>query len=163
MLIPFQNVKSTSRTICGVYVDGELCERDMTNKLGKFVPSQLVYFGSLVDLDISGSISIDSSLFVDCVAFVQKLKRLNMSYCKQFTEGQIVKISSIQKSLTLLDAAYGPEFLYKNCFLILANCRKMLTINVSVRYPDCERKDWHNLFRTFRKVLFGRAIKSVIR
>ena len=161
-LIYLQSVNSNQRTICGVYVEGELVERDLTYKIGLFSPFQLVYFSNVRELDISGCSSINNSDFVDCVAFIKYLKCLNMSYCRQFSEGQVVKICRSHPKLLYFNFTGGSLFLFKSAFLILIICRQMNSFNVEVRFPIAERRDWRKLKQTFRQVFFGRSISDVI-
>ena len=60
-------------------MNSELCEHDMSKKLGPFNAWQLLYFPNLTFIDLSGCIFFNAQHFVDVSVGMKKLKELNYS------------------------------------------------------------------------------------
>ena len=82
-------------------------------QLGYFIPSQLVYCGNLLELDISGCTDMDNNLFVDCVVFCKKMTHFRLTGCIQFTEQMLVKMLTNLEKLEFVDCSFCTPVVYK--------------------------------------------------
>ena len=158
-----QNYRVKVRTICGVLVHGELVEKDMSEKLGKFDAFQLVYFANITLLEISGMTYINAQHFLETVIGCVNLKEIRLSGCVQFHEMQIVKILCSLHKLEIVDATATKQLQYVSVYNIVTTLKNLRNISVEPKWPESKksRGEWEWLVRNFRRIVFGHSIMRI--
>ena len=130
----------------------------MSDKLGRFSPFQLVYFGNLTMLDISGMTFVDAQDFLESVKSCKYLKEIRFTGCVQFHECQIVKMLSFLKDLEIVDGTSTREIQYINAFWIVSSLNKLRMISLEPKSPHSENNKWEWLVKNYNNIIFGHAI-----
>ena len=149
------------RTICGVWIDGCLVEKDMSEKLGKFSPLQLVYFRHITYLDISGMCDIVPTDLIDFIQFCSELKEIHMKNCKHFHEHQLATILSPLLKLEKVDCTNATPVVFLVGYAIISSLKKLQYINLMPKYPETELRSWHWLVVNFKSIHFGPDIMNI--
>ena len=130
----------------------------MSEKMGNFEPFQLVYFGHLSLIDISGMTFINPQHFMEAVQACTKLKEFRLTGCVQFHEHQLVKMLSSLQLLEMVDANSMRELHYISAYYIVTSLKQLRRISVEPKFPDSEDKRWEWLVHNFQGISFGHAI-----
>ena len=137
-------------------------EKDMSEKLGKFNPFQLVYFGNLTFIDISTMTFINPQHFIESVMACNKLKELHFRKCIQFHECQIVKMLCGLKFLEIVDGTETREMQYINAYIIITTLKKLRVIVLEPKLKSSETRSSKWLVRNFNHIIFGNSVMKML-
>ena len=148
-------LQGTLKTYSTGYVDGILTFVNLTNQLGQFTPCVLIYYPNLEEIDVSGCVTIDPTLFADCIGACKQLKKLIMTGCRQFSQYSFVKMMGTVKSIVYLDISNTSEIEYCSAYAILSNLQKIERINFDPADISTRLNDFKHLLALFHNVHFG--------
>ena len=142
-------------------MNGTLCERDMSEKLGCFNPSQLVYFPHLTLIDISGSTFVDAKQFVDTCVYCPNIQELSIQGCVQFHEDQIMTMMCALKELQIIDCSVINEITHVTAEVIIVALRLLCLFNFDPKYSKEQIFVWKKLVQKYNKVKFGHNVMGM--
>ena len=134
---------------------------ELTEKIGEFSPSLLVYFDTITDLDIQGCREIDRKHFSESVIACTNLAKINIANCTQFTQYDLVKMLSNLKNITYINATNCQQLEYCNAYVILSSLPKLTAINFEPQFCADQLSSWRYLVTIFFKVAFGHSVMQI--
>ena len=139
----------------------EILEIQLTPNFQTFQPQYLLYFSNICEINISGCTQIEPTLFVDCIGACNKLLKLEMTGCIQFSEKSLFKIVQQLPLVRYLDCTACVQVTFATAYNVVSALKELIMINLEPKFPLEENQDWKRMIQIFRRVKFGHSIMRI--
>ena len=116
---------------------------------------------NVLSVNISGCTQVDPDKFVESLANNEKITRVAMNGCTQFTECHILTILKSMPNLEVFEALKTTPIKSQSVSEALSQSDKLRVLKVVPNLPFVEKRYWCNLRKHFSKIDFGEDIENI--